>query len=1190
MNLSRNLFCAALLCLSTVAVAHNHDEQKPGPRPASIDFIENKGQWNTEIRFRTDLPGGAMFLTDKGFVYNFVNQKDVDRIHDLTCGSKKDQSSDVSKEKVNYHAYKVNFVGASNAVKYTTSLKRKQYSNYFIGNDKSKWVGNVGEYGVVEQKNIYKGIDLKIYSSSSSSLKYDFVVAAGADPNQINLGFEGVTPMITKEGNLKIKTSVNEIIEKAPYTYQVIEGRPTQVKSSYKFEKGVLSFVFPEGYNKQYPLVIDPDLVFATYSGATGANYYAHSTTYDKDGNMYVGALGNATGWPTSVGSFQQNGLGTNNVSINKYDATGANLIFSTYYSGSGDYDVPNAMRVNDLNELVVVGATNSTNLPTTTGAFDATLNGTSDIFVAHFSEAGNTLIGATYVGGSGEEPRGIDLTYDASALANGSAKTSPCEIAFDAAGNIWVVSNSNSTDFPLAGAQQTTIGGAYDGVLFKLNPTCTNLMYSSYLGGSGNDVIYNAVFNEAGNLVVCGGTSSTNFPTTAGAYKTTAQGGSWDGFIAIINATSGAIMQSTYMGTNGDDNTTKLQVDCAGNIYALGRIRNAVYPTSPGVWSMPGADVYISKMSPNLSAQLLSTTVGGTGTYLPTAFLLDICGNVYIAGLGTSAIQGLPVTPDAFDQVAKPFWFCVLEPNFSDLHFGSYFGSPSGDHMHVGTSHFDEDGIIYHSVCASSNGFPTNAGSWSPNKQNTSLDIVSFKFNFEANPIRIKETSSGGGMDTTTHCIRGCKSAFVEVSRLAADPEPLTVKYLLSGTAQRGYDYQDIPDSIIIPANQLSATIEIKPLLIPNPTGVKEAIISVLSPCGCDGGGDQIVEQATVRIYDSLFVEIITPWDTVCPATPITIEAKIDTTLNFHWAPAAFDQGSLILNTIAYNTSRYSITVTQPGAPSTCPPRKMTYEIFVEPVPQITFDNKEVTVCLTAGDSLDINGYVLPVGTDYIYNWAPAAYLRDDHSMNNKFHAPVGDYYKTLTISTPVANCTSKDSILIHVVPPFSFTGVYPAGDTSVNYGDTLRLDTDGDAVLWVWSPITYLDDPLAKNPLARPLVSTLYEVVGIDQYGCRDTAKVMVNVKYESKADIPNAFSPNGDGVNDVFKVANRVFEKMTEFKVFNRYGQVVYDGKDPDKGWDGTIDGQPAAMDTYFYIIRLIFPGGQEKLFKGDLSLIR
>src|SRR5690606_10530558 len=171
----------------------------------------------------------------------------------------------------------------------------------------------------------------------------------------------------------------------APYSYQQINGEEVEVISHYKLDGTRLSFEFPNGYNPEYPLVIDPTLIFATYCGGTSGPYYAHSTTFGRNGTTYAAGLGVSTGWPTTPGAFQSTGLGfsSQNVCINKYDSAGANLIYSTYYSGNG-YTVPNVMRENPQGELVLAGATSSRNLPVTVGAYDSVFNSGADLYVAH--------------------------------------------------------------------------------------------------------------------------------------------------------------------------------------------------------------------------------------------------------------------------------------------------------------------------------------------------------------------------------------------------------------------------------------------------------------------------------------------------------------------------------------------------------------------------------------------------------------------------------------------------------------------------------------------------------------------------------------------------------------------------------------------------------------------------------------
>lgn len=455
---------------------------------------------------------------------------------------------------------------------------------------------------------------------------------------------------------------------------------------------------------------------------------------------------------------------------------------------------------------------------------------------------------------------------------------------------------------------------------------------------------------------------------------------------------------------------------------------------------------------------------------------------------------------------------------------------------------------------------------------------------------ITMEEETTYGHNDTIPHCVRGCKSAFVTFNRPSPRPTPLTVKYIIGGDAVNGTDYQQITDSVVIPADMASVDLEIKPLLAPTATGVKDVILQVLSPYNCGNGVPNVLDTAIVRIYDSLYVEIPTTPSTTCPNTEITITADIDTTLNFAWSPAALIPDPLPLTTTIHPKptvpTTYTITVTMPGAPLTCPPVKRTYLANVEPIPDIILPSRDTTVCYA--DSVALNVYALPDYT-YSYQWMPADYLRDDFSANNKFFAPPGDYKIVIQATTPIANCSSVDSMMIHVVPPFDFISVTPS-DTTIKYGDSIQLNSESEAIYWLWMPGTYLSDPMVKMPYASPTENMLYTLIGINEFGCKDTAFVKIDVEYDPKIGMPNAFSPNGDGLNDVFKLQNLNFEKLQSFQIYNRYGQLVFETQNPNIGWDGTIKDVPAAADVYYYFIQYALPDGTRKFFRGDVTLIR
>ncbi len=1128
-----------------------------------LDFIENKGQWVPEARFKAAIPGGALFVTNSGFVYNYISLNDLEHIHELTHTAKGDLSGEI----VHTHAYRVNFVGGNTNVSYEQSAKRNYYNNFFIGNDPSKWAGNVGLYGKVIQKNIYPGVDVALYGKDKS-FKYDFIVAPGADAGKIKLSFEGVTPVLTSNGNLKFTTSVNVLEEQAPYCYQVINGIKKEVKSSYKLVDGVLTYSFPEGYNNQYELIIDPVLVFSTYSGST-TSAYSHTTTYDADGNLYAGAYVTGVGWPATLGAAQGTNGGLSDAGINKYNATGTALVYSTYYGGSSS-EYPHSMFVNSLGELILSGITNSSNIPLTGNAFDNTLGGNSDIFVVHFNSTGTALIGATYLGGSSNEPSTVDINGTSSSGNSLNNLVSPVELNVDNSGNIWVVSNTVSTDFPVsANAQQALSGGANDGVICKLNPTCSQLLYSSYLGGSGTDAILGIQFNHVGNVVVCGSTQSTNFPTTTGAMTTTAPGGTCDGFVTIINSATGAIMHSTYTGTTGTDQAVNLQIDATNNVYVLGRTDGA-YPISTGVYSMAGSDCFIDKLTPTLSASLSSTRVGGQQTgsrYFPTAFLLDICQNIYVAGLSQSTgsyITGLPTTTNAFDNTPRSFWFCVLSPNFGTPLMQSYFGSNNPtqnyyDHTHVGVNRMDPGGVIYHSVCANAptGSFPTTPGSVFPTKLNSGQDILSFKFNFEATGVQsnfvldptlnqndtgcapytvhFKNTSTSAKVYTWNFGDNTPTSNDTNVVHTFTNPGVYTVALYANNDSSCITDdtaymtitvlYTALPDLTVNDTTlctfQQSINIGVT---INNPTA--NNTIQWGPGAGIIGAANTptiTVDPSTNNTYwvtvkdtipgicgfsktDTVHIDLsprvldILNNDTVvCKGAVVPISALGTAGYTYAWSPSTGVSDTTLLQPV--------ITINQPNVYTLtasypdCPDTAVQISFGMHYIPTLDL-GPDKSVCQWTEVALEST--VSPFRNDYIYQWSPATpNLTNPTGPNTSFISDTTITY-ILHVQTPIG-CADQDTISITVYPG-GFGAII--ADTGYCPGNAAPLWATG-GVSYAWSPAYGLSDTTIPNPVASPLTTTDYTLLIKDIHNCLDTEKVTVQVYPQAVLTLPDSIT---------------------------------------------------------------------------------
>ena len=1203
-KLTIGLFLATGLLNYGKLWAHEHGDHSDSKLTTPTAFVENKGQWDKQAKYRINIPGGSMFLTNSGFMYNFLSMEDQVKVHNASEEEQKNMS-------IRGHAYRVSFLNPNTSSTFKPEDKRPEYSNYFLGADKTKWAGNVAHYNTVTQENLYEGIDLKVYCSEERNIKYDLIVKPGTNPAQIKFSFDGVSPRLLANGTLQIKTSVNEVTEDAPYTYQVIDGKKVTVPSRYKLAKDVVSFEFPEGFNKNYELIIDPNLIFASYSGGTSTGYYAHSATYDAAGNAYIAAVatGGSVGWPTTPGAYQTNASGSYAVTISKLNPAGSALIYSTYFGPTSTGTAhPNTLRVSPNNELVMAGTvTTGAQIPTTAGAYQAASGGGDDLYIVKFNQAGSALVACTYLGGSGNEGARVGTTVAyGTGYGIASNAINPSEISFDGQGNIWITSNSASTNYPLtANAYQNTLSGGYDAVLTKLNPGLTSVLYSSYFGGAAWDGGIGMEFNNnTDEVVVTGYTASQNFPTTAGVLSG-ANAGGIDAFILKLNNLNYQLIASTYVGTSASDVGMRVAFDCGNNVYIAGTtLGNFPVSNTTADGLVANGNIFLAKLSPGLTNIVASTRTGANNTsiskILPQAMMVDNCGNILISSLAENMAQNnMPLTADAFQTNSRAFYFAAFGPNFSSLEFGSYYGSPSptSEHFHPGVCRMDPRGIVYVVVCTSIANYPTTAGSFSPLKQNGSnLDIISFKFDFEAIGLDATSQSGYAGYGSIPHAVRGCRSAFINYTRNGDTTVPMILRFNIINTganiAINGTDYQQVADSLYFAPYERTKSLEIKPLLVANmPTGQKMAIIESLNPCGCDGAIGVPIRRDTVYILDSIRAGISTPLPAYCPGTQITITGDADPGLEFSWHPAEFNNNSLVITPTLLTTRDYTLTVTQPGAPATCPAVKKVFHAYVEQYPIIHMP-KDTTVCLNDRDSIAIPVTVSPDSVNYLFNWSPATGLRAANLQTNFFKMPPGTYSYAITATTPLANCSSTHNININVRPPFELTNVLPASGTVVDYQDEVKMSAQG-AILYTWLPVHKFYDPTLQYATTMPVEEPgTYYVTAVDKYGCRDTVPITLDVRFPYDPVIPNAFTPNGDGKNDVFLIPNGKFQKLHRFEVYNRWGKKVFHTNDPVKGWNGTDmdNGKPCDQSVYTYVITVQLPNGEIKTYKGDVTLIR
>ncbi len=694
--------------VSTTLVA-NHDIDKSlvvapdhyGNPP--LTFEANHGQTESQVDFIARTGGATVFLTPTAAVFSISSES--------ASGVFPSSGLPVTNTPHSLGvALHMQIVGANPAAIPVGQDRQPGIVNYFIGNDPSRWRTDIPTFGRVQYQDVYPGIDLAYYGNNGQ-MEYDFIVSPGADPNAITINFAGADSVdLNAQGDLVLHTAAGDVVQQKPFTYQEAGATRQEVASRYVVDGTLVRFEVG-AYDATRELVIDPLVMgYSTYLGGSKADEVYEVAT-DSAGNVYIAGSTDSPDYPTTPGTFD-NSLtgGVRDAFVTKLNSAGTAAVYSTYLGSNGD-DRTNGLAVHGAGEAYVTGQT-SGGFPVTSGAFDTTYNGGTDMFVAKLNVDGNALGYATYLGGvsfDGVEHYGgiavdavgrayvtgwtyspdfpttsgaFDTTYAGgildsyvvklnaagSALAystflGGSVNDQSFGIAVDGAGNVYVTGDTNSADFPVTpGAFQTTLGGGicfnkpcFDVFVAKLNPTGSALVYATFVGGSHDDYSHGIAVDGSENAYVAGISASTDFPTTPGAFDTTHAGNCGEGCMDIIavkvNATGSALTYSTFLGSEGIDVGSAIAVNAAGNAYVTGTTRSHDFPTTPGAFdtSYNGeADPYMTKLNASGSALVYSTFLGGSAIDGARSLALDRADGVYIAGV-TDSID-YPVTPGAFD------------------------------------------------------------------------------------------------------------------------------------------------------------------------------------------------------------------------------------------------------------------------------------------------------------------------------------------------------------------------------------------------------------------------------------------------------------------------------------------------------------------------------------------------------------
>jgi len=744
-----------------------------------LTFQENRGQAHKSVKFLT-----------RGAGYQFWMSPDSTILALAKLGPDAKGKPGTAREA---SLLRMRMVGANKGARMTGAGAEQGRTNYLIGDDKSKWVTDIRNYSKVRYDEIYPGIDLEYYGNQQE-LEHDFIVAPGSDPKAIHLAYDGVKGVeVTADGELQLNTANGTVKQKKPVSYQTVNGKRQEVESRYTLlAKNEIAFEVGD-YDRSKPLVIDPVLRYSTYIGGSHDDY-AFDIAIDPDRNIYVtgytgsytqaadnrpGALpaaeggarpnipglgafptqGPLMGDPDSFGvqgdlSVPGNGSVDARWEYSYYDAfvfklnnTGSGLVYSTYLGAESD-DYGLGIAVDGNRNAYVTGRTNSIFWPLHIPVQGN--GGGADGFIVKLSEAGNSFVYSTYIGGTGTDfGRSIQV---------------------DATGNAHVAGFTTSTDLPTFRAAQPTYGGgARDIFVTSLDASGSAYNYSTYLGGAGDEggasgsatltyvpdnmtlpynvplpvpfspalfpadfLIPNAVplgtdftvdiaVDPQGNAYVTGGTTSTEgsgFPFTAGvAFPAhAADGGGFDAFVTTY-LPDGVINYSTFLGGTGDDAGRSIALNSAGEAFVTGYttstnfpVQDALQPTNHG-----GVDAFVTRLDNAGTALVYSTYLGGTSADIGNGIAVSAGGQAYVAGSTTSSSAGANGFPtENFFQTnligAVDVFVSKLRPNGSAFEFSTYLGGTSTDRAM--SIVLDASAQSYITGITSSSNLPTAQGS----------------------------------------------------------------------------------------------------------------------------------------------------------------------------------------------------------------------------------------------------------------------------------------------------------------------------------------------------------------------------------------------------------------------------------------------------------------------------------------------
>ena len=1165
---------------------------------STFGFEENKGQLldvngkatpDILFRYQNDID---IYISNKGLSYVFI---------------------DANEERIEWHRIDMLLQGVDLSQKKIRKEKPSEqgYINYYLPHCPEGITG-VNSYRKIIVENVYDKIDWVIYAFEKQ-VKYDFLVHPGGDPSQIQFHYEGVENIINNGNNLSLETPLGKITEGDLFCYQTINDNRYTINASYQSTPKFFEYQI-SNIDQGFALIIDPPLQWGTLYCDRSSPDILRAENFldmciDATGNIYITGMIASYTFPvfsSGGGAFMQNSPGfpnpknAYNACILKFDNNGVRL-WATYYGGS-TYEEGRGIALDNANNIVVTGFTQSSDFPTFSGGggnyYQNSLQGLQDAFILKFNNTGVRTWGS-YLGGSKNDW--------------GTA------VETDNGGNIYVTGYTDSSDFPTQNPggvfYQGALAGGQDLFLTQFSPG-NQMIWSTFIGGDGIDQAYAIDVSNSNEIIITGKSSSSNYPTQnlPGAYNQAIGSGSMDIILTCFNAAHG-MKWSTYYGGSSIDEGHAIHFDKNDQVYVTGSTRSTDFPLQNSGGFMQNTfggfyDWFILKFDANFN-NVWSTYYGGDKADVGYGITTDPLGNMFATGymMSTNTSTMNPGSGAFFQGNNNGFkeLFIGKFDASDNMVWATYYGGDGNEEGNeIVTDLFGCPFIVGYTNASVSTTLPTKnpgAGAYyqAHDKLNGNYDGLILKFcpdvvplvaAIEGEDVACYGDSTGSATVTPLGGAPGYTYAWSPYGGTGA-----TANNLVAGTYT--VTIKDTDDSTIT-----------KTITINEPTAITISTSAPYNICGGDNITLDVLVSGGTPNYsynwdngastDSSYQ--VAPTDTSSYKLVVTDSAgckdSLDLTVNVVPEIIAMVSPDIILcegmsdTLFASGGSTYSLMLPAglddptSSSPIASPTVTTTYSVIVksgscEEDTAVVTVNVVAQVVANAGADKTIcegNEATLSASGGVNYTWSTG-----DTTENITVQPSVDTDYFVIVDGGICGSDT--DSVSVSVNPlPIANAGI----DSTIQLGYSIDLNGTGGGT-YAWSPASGLSCTNCQDPTASPLITTQY-ILTVTENGCSSSDTILITVDdFCDDVFIPNAFSPNGDGINDIFYVRGNCIKDMN-LVIFDRWGEKVFESNDISKGWDGVFKANYLNSAVFSYYLDATLITGEQIRLEGNISLIR